>query len=165
MRLMRSSIRPRGPSARGCAVGAACVIRVCCTVFYTVRRFRRFLIPRNLRAVNTPSIFQWISGCTNTIFRFMFYSRSIKLYRIVLQDGVVLWARSKHIHSVGQFDVDNLRNFRESWKLAPITANDRLRKLGEFALGVEGLERFVGGEPLRRIHECAFGVLARERTG
>lgn len=30
----------------------------------------------------------------------------------------------------------------------------------EFALGVEGLERFVRKEPLRRVHECAFGVLA-----
>jgi protein phosphatase len=32
--------------------------------------------------------------------------------------------------------------------------------LSEFALGVEGLERFVKREPLRRVHECAFGVLA-----
>jgi protein phosphatase len=32
----------------------------------------------------------------------------------------------------------------------------------EFALGVEGLERFVQKEPLRRVHECAFGVLALE---
>jgi len=32
----------------------------------------------------------------------------------------------------------------------------------EFALGLEGLERFVQGEPLRRVHECAFGVLAME---
>jgi protein phosphatase len=34
--------------------------------------------------------------------------------------------------------------------------------LGEFALGVEGLERFVRKEPLRRVHECVFGVLAME---
>ena len=34
--------------------------------------------------------------------------------------------------------------------------------LREFALGIEGLERFVAGEPLRRVHECAFGVLALE---
>ena len=34
--------------------------------------------------------------------------------------------------------------------------------LREFALGVEGLERFVCGEPLRRVHECVFGVLALE---
>ena len=32
----------------------------------------------------------------------------------------------------------------------------------EFALGVEALERFVRGEPLRRVHECCFGVLALE---
>src|SRR6185437_15974720 len=34
--------------------------------------------------------------------------------------------------------------------------------LREFALGIEGLERFVRYEPLRRVHECAFGVLALE---
>jgi protein phosphatase len=49
---------------------------------------------------------------------------------------------------------------------------ERLRKRGlsakrslalrEFALGIEGLERFVRREPLRRVHECAFGVLALE---
>jgi protein phosphatase len=32
----------------------------------------------------------------------------------------------------------------------------------EFALGVEALERFVRKEPLRRTHECVFGVLALE---
>jgi protein phosphatase len=32
----------------------------------------------------------------------------------------------------------------------------------EFALGIEGLERFVRKEPLRRVHECVFGVLALE---
>jgi protein phosphatase len=48
----------------------------------------------------------------------------------------------------------------------------RLRKRGvsgkrslaarEFALGMEALERFVAREPLRRVHECIFGVLALE---
>jgi protein phosphatase len=32
----------------------------------------------------------------------------------------------------------------------------------EFALGIEALERFVGLEPLRRVHECVFGILALE---
>ena len=32
----------------------------------------------------------------------------------------------------------------------------------EFALGLEALHRFVEREPLRRIHECAFAVLAME---
>jgi protein phosphatase len=49
---------------------------------------------------------------------------------------------------------------------------ERLRKRGlshkrslalrEFALGIEGLERFARGEPLRRVHECVFAVLALE---
>ena len=34
--------------------------------------------------------------------------------------------------------------------------------LREFALGIEGLERFVQKEPLRRVHESVFGVLALE---
>jgi protein phosphatase len=34
--------------------------------------------------------------------------------------------------------------------------------LREFALGIEGLERLVVGQPLRRVHECVFGVLALE---
>jgi protein phosphatase len=34
--------------------------------------------------------------------------------------------------------------------------------LREFALGIEALERFVRHEPLRRVHECVFGILALE---
>ncbi len=37
--------------------------------------------------------------------------------------------------------------------------------LREFALGVEALERFVRREPLRRVHESVFGVLALESEG
>jgi protein phosphatase len=33
----------------------------------------------------------------------------------------------------------------------------------EFALGIEAFERFVRGEPLRRVHECVFGVLATRK--
>ena len=32
----------------------------------------------------------------------------------------------------------------------------------EFSLGLEALERFVRREPLRKVHECVFGVLALE---
>jgi hypothetical protein len=32
----------------------------------------------------------------------------------------------------------------------------------EFALGIEGVERFVRREPLHRVHECVFGVRALE---
>ena len=38
----------------------------------------------------------------------------------------------------------------------------RALALREFALGVEALERFVRREPLRRVHECVFAVLAME---
>ena len=34
--------------------------------------------------------------------------------------------------------------------------------LREFALGIESLERFVSRQPLRKVHECVFGVLALE---
>ena len=41
-------------------------------------------------------------------------------------------------------------------------AGKRSLAIREFALGIEGLERFVRCEPLRRVHECVFGVLALE---
>jgi protein phosphatase len=41
-------------------------------------------------------------------------------------------------------------------------ATKRSLALREFALGIEALERFVRKEPLRRVHECVFGVLAME---
>jgi protein phosphatase len=41
-------------------------------------------------------------------------------------------------------------------------AGKRSLAMREFALGIEGLERFVRIEPLRRVHECVFGVLALE---
>jgi len=34
--------------------------------------------------------------------------------------------------------------------------------LREFCLGIEALTRFVDRAPLRRVHECVFGVLALE---
>jgi len=44
------------------------------------------------------------------------------------------------------------RSLRKKYRLA----------LTEFALGMEALERFVREEPLYRVHECVFGVLALE---
>ncbi|MCA9887949.1 MAG: hypothetical protein KC546_06240 [Anaerolineae bacterium] len=38
----------------------------------------------------------------------------------------------------------------------------RSMAMREFALSIEALERFVRKEPLRRVHECVFGVLAME---
>ncbi|EPX62572.1 protein serine-threonine phosphatase [Cystobacter fuscus DSM 2262] len=52
---------------------------------------------------------------------------------------------------------DNLERLRQRG-----LSTKRSMALREFALGVEGLERFVRQEPLRRVHECVFGVLALE---
>lgn len=41
-------------------------------------------------------------------------------------------------------------------------AAKRSLALREFSLGIESLERFVRREPLRRVHECVFAVLAME---
>ncbi|MCA9718950.1 MAG: hypothetical protein KC468_30055, partial [Myxococcales bacterium] len=38
----------------------------------------------------------------------------------------------------------------------------RALAIREFALGLEGLRRFVDREPLYRVHECVFGVLSLE---
>lgn len=51
-------------------------------------------------------------------------------------------------------NLDRLRSRRLTVK--------RSLALREFALGMEALERFVRREPLRRVHECVFGVLALE---
>jgi protein phosphatase len=41
-------------------------------------------------------------------------------------------------------------------------AGKRALAAREFALGMEALDRFTRREPLYRIHECVFGVLALE---
>ena len=38
----------------------------------------------------------------------------------------------------------------------------RSMALREYALGVEAVERFVADEPLWRVHQAVFGVLAME---
>jgi hypothetical protein len=52
---------------------------------------------------------------------------------------------------------NNLERLRERG-----LSTKRSMALREFALGIESLERFVRREPLRRVHECVFGVLALE---
>lgn len=41
-------------------------------------------------------------------------------------------------------------------------SSKRSLAIREFTLGIEALERFVSREPLRRVHECVFGILALE---
>ncbi len=52
---------------------------------------------------------------------------------------------------------EHLRRLRER-----SLGRKRSLALREFALGLEALHRFVEREPLRRVHECCFGVLALE---
>ncbi len=61
------------------------------------------------------------------------------------------------IYGLDYTDPENLTRLRER-------GLGRKRSLAarEFALGVEALERFARGEPLHRIHECVFAVLALE---
>ncbi|HEV2639678.1 MAG TPA: polynucleotide kinase-phosphatase [Actinocrinis sp.] len=57
-------------------------------------------------------------------------------------------------------------DYREPANLARLRKRSLGRKqslaLREYALGVEALERFVAGEPLYRVHEAVFAVLALE---
>ena len=52
---------------------------------------------------------------------------------------------------------ENLRRLKER-----SVGGKRALALREFALGAEALERFVRKEPLRKVHECVFGILALE---
>ena len=52
----------------------------------------------------------------------------------------------------------NLERLRDRGTLAL----KRSLAMREFALGIEALSRFVAHEPLYRVHECVFGVLALE---
>ncbi|MEM6779566.1 MAG: polynucleotide kinase-phosphatase [Planctomycetota bacterium] len=54
-------------------------------------------------------------------------------------------------------DETNLRRLRHRR-----VGRKRSLAIRELALGIEALERFVRREPLRRVHECVFGVLALE---
>jgi len=61
------------------------------------------------------------------------------------------------IYGPEYLDPNNLNRLRSRG-----VSRKRALALREFALGIEGLERYVRMEPLRRVHECAFGVLALE---
>jgi protein phosphatase len=52
---------------------------------------------------------------------------------------------------------ENLERLRSRY-----LARKRSLALREFALGIEALERYLRKEPLRRVHECVFGILALE---
>lgn len=61
------------------------------------------------------------------------------------------------IYGAEYLDPDHLKRLK-------VRSLNRKRALAlkEFSLGMESLTRFVKGEPLYRVHECSFGVLALE---
>ncbi|RUT06076.1 polynucleotide kinase-phosphatase [Dulcicalothrix desertica PCC 7102] len=61
------------------------------------------------------------------------------------------------IYGAEYTSLENLNRLRQRG-----LSHKRSLAMREFALGVESLERFVSHQPLRRIHECVFGILALE---
>jgi protein phosphatase len=77
----------------------------------------------------------------------------------LVQPGVKVRGREylRIIYGPEYTDPTNLARLRQR-----NLGHKRSLALREFALGIEGLDRFVAGEPLHRVHECAFAVLALE---
>ena len=79
--------------------------------------------------------------------------------RGIVQPGIKCRGREylRIIYGPEYTEPENLKRLRERR-----LGTKRSLALREFALGVEALERFVRREPLYRVHECVFGVLALE---
>ncbi|MDA1274202.1 MAG: polynucleotide kinase-phosphatase [Verrucomicrobia bacterium] len=82
-----------------------------------------------------------------------------KSRRGIVQPGVKCRGREylRIIYGPEYTAAENLERLR-----ARGLSTKRSLALREFALGIESLERFVRKEPLRRVHEAVFGVLALE---
>ena len=59
-------------------------------------------------------------------------------------------------------NLDRLRSRGVGRKRSRGVGRKRSLALREYALGLEALDRVARGEPLWRVHECVFGVLALE---
>ena len=57
---------------------------------------------------------------------------------------------------------NNISRARQSRSRKRGLNTKRSLAIRELALGIEAIERFIKKEPLRRVHECVFGVLALE---
>lgn len=79
--------------------------------------------------------------------------------RGLVQPGVKVRGREylRIIYGPEYTGPSNLERLRER-----SLSHKRSLAVREFALGIEALERFVRKEPLYRVHECVFGVLALE---
>ncbi|WP_026908152.1 polynucleotide kinase-phosphatase [Paucisalibacillus globulus] len=61
------------------------------------------------------------------------------------------------IYGMDYLEPENLSRLKER-----NTSKKQKLALKEFALGMEGIKRFVDGDSLERVHECVLGVLAME---
>jgi protein phosphatase len=79
--------------------------------------------------------------------------------RRVAQPGIKCRGREylRIIYGAEYTSPDQLERLRER-----SLGHKRALAIREFGLGIEALERFVAAEPLYRVHECVFGVLALE---
>lgn len=77
----------------------------------------------------------------------------------VLQPAIKIRGREylRIVYGPGYTEPQNL----ERLKSRGLSAKRGLA-MREFALGIEALERFTAKEPLRRVHQCVFGILAME---
>jgi protein phosphatase len=76
------------------------------------------------------------------------------------------------LEKISQKTRKNWRKIRDGAATPIQRTLERLRQRGlghkrslalrEFALGIEAITRFVANEPLYRVHECVFAVLALE---
>ena len=75
----------------------------------------------------------------------------------------LVFARHSSICSAESIPFKNAILISESEGIIRVLVNRKgSLALREVAFGVEGLKRFIRKEPLRRIHESVFGVLALE---
>ena len=77
----------------------------------------------------------------------------------LVQPGIKVRGREylRIIYGADYTNPDNLSRLRDR-----DTGHKRSLAAREYALGIEALHRFTGGEPLWRVHEAVFGVLALE---
>jgi protein phosphatase len=92
------------------------------------------------------------------VLRVQVSSRVIRIY-VPVQPGVKVRGREylRIIYGPDYTLEQNLTRLRDR-----SLGRKRGLALREYALGLEALERLARGEPLWRIHECVFAVLALE---
>ncbi|BAZ13237.1 metallophosphoesterase [Calothrix sp. NIES-4071] len=83
----------------------------------------------------------------------------VKANRGIIQPAVKCRGREylRIIYGAEYTNQENLNRLRQRG-----LSHKRSLAMREFTLGIESLERFVSHQPLRRIHECVFGILALE---